>query len=81
MGDPGAGPQLAMQENGYIVEHWDSYFKYFFFFPHTIQLRGGQLTCTNEREFLEFLVLNPEVNYMWADHHQLQVTANTSPGT
>ena len=30
----------------------------------------------NPQEFLEFLVLNLDVSYMWADHHQLQVTAN-----
>ena len=41
-----------------------------------MQVRGGQKTCMNPQEFLEFLVLNPEVSYMWADHHQLQVTAN-----
>ena len=30
----------------------------------------------DENQFMEFLVMNPEVSYIWADHHQLQVTAN-----
>ena len=29
-----------------------------------------------KQENLEFSVLNPDVSYMWADHHQLQVTSN-----
>ena len=71
-GDPKQGPNLAMQENSYIVEHWNEYFKQYFTFPHTLQLRGGDTqTCQNEIEFLQFLILNPEASYMWADHHQL----------
>ena len=34
------------------------------------------MNVQNSDEFLQFLVLNPEASYMWADHHQLQVTAN-----
>ena len=77
MGDPSAGPDLATQENGYIVEHWEGYFQNFFSFPQTLLLGGGKtLTVKNQYEFLEFLVLNPDASHMWADHHQLQVTAN-----
>ena len=77
LGDPSAGPNLANQENGYIVEHWEGYFDNFFFFPQTLQLGGGKtLTVQNPEEFLQFLVLNPEASHMWADHHQLHVTAN-----
>ena len=62
LGDPSAGPNLATQENGYIVEHWEGYFDNFFFFPQTLQLGGGKtLTVQNPEEFLQFLVLNPEM--------------------
>ena len=75
--DPSRGLELAIEENSYIVEHWDKFFCQFFSFPHEAKLRGGQTKVfITETEFLEFLVLNPEVSYMWADHHQLLVTAN-----
>ena len=75
--DPRKGPQLAIEENSFIVEHWKEYFINFFQFPHTLKLRGGKTKiCHNDKEFLEFLVFNPEVSYMWADHHQLAVTCN-----
>ena len=77
LGDPRAGLQLAIEENAYIVEHWKGYFEKAYTFPHTLILRGGKTkTCKDEDEFLTFLILNPEVSYMWADHQQLQVTAN-----
>ena len=66
-----------MAENGYIIEHWEKFFSPFFAFPHEAKLRGGEVKIfKTENEFLEFLILNPEVSYMWADHHQLLVTAN-----
>ena len=75
--DPSRGPQLAIEENSYIVEHWEKLFSKFFVFPHTLQLGGGQTqVCQTDKEFLQFLVLNPDVSFMWADHHQLAVTCN-----
>ena len=75
--DPNRGPQLAIEENSYIVEHWEKMFRHFYDFPQTLKLGGGKnLVCQTEQDFLEFLVLNPEASYMWADHHQLQVTSN-----
>ena len=37
---------------------------------------GREKLLKTENYFREFLILNPEVSYMWADHHQLLVTAN-----
>ena len=75
--DPSRGPELAMAKNGYIIEHWEKFFSPFFAFPHEAKLRGGEVKIfKTENEFLEFLILNPKVSYMWADHHQLLVTAN-----
>ena len=75
--DPSMGPQLAMEENSYIVEHWEKMFSSFFTFPHTVTLGGGKnMVFETDMEFLQFLVLNPDSSYMWADHHQLQVTCN-----
>ena len=71
--DSSRGPQLAIEENSYIVEHWEE----FFVFPHTLKIGGGKTkVCNTDIEFLQFLVLNPDVSFIWADHHQLQVTCN-----
>ena len=40
-------------------------------------MRGGnEVTFKNEDDFHNYLVNNPESNYMWGDHQQLQITAN-----
>ena len=60
-----------------MVEHWQGCFYNFFLFPQTLQLGEAKtLTVQNSDKFLQILVLNPEASHMWADHHQLQVTAN-----
>ena len=75
--DQRRGPQLAIEENSYIVEHWEEYFINYFKFPHTLKLRGGVTkVCHTDYEFLDFLAMNKEVSFMWADHHQLAVTCN-----
>ena len=74
--DPTKGPELAAQENKYLVAHWD-YFKNTITFPHTIKVHGGNIIVfQNETDFHEYLLGNPQSNYMWGDHQHLQITAN-----
>ena len=74
--DPTKGPELAAEENKYLVSHWD-YFKDSITFPHTIKVHGGNnVVFKNETDFHEYLLNNPQSNYMWGDHQQLQITAN-----
>ena len=58
------------------MAHWD-FFKESIIFPHVIKVRGGnEVTFKNEEDFHKYLVDDPESNYMWVDHQQLQITAN-----
>ena len=34
------------------------------------------MTFHKEEDFHKYLIENPESNYMWGDHQQLQITAN-----
>ena len=40
--DPSLGPQLAIEENSLIVEHWEEVFSKYFVFPHTLTIGGGK---------------------------------------
>ena len=74
--DPSKGPELSAAENEYLITHWE-YFKDFIVFPHTIKVLGGtNITFENEQSFHKYLWENPESNYMWGDHQQLQITSN-----
>ena len=58
-----------------MVENWDL-FKESFVFPHNVKIGGGKMKWfDNEREFLEFLIMNQEASFVWAGHLQLQITA------
>ena len=74
--DASQGPELSTRENKYLVEHWDR-FRDSVAFPHWIKVGGGEdMKFENEKEFLAYLSGDPESNYMWGDHQQLQITAN-----
>ena len=74
--DPTKGPELSAAENEYLVSHWD-YFKETIVFPHTIKVKGGtNVTFDNDKNFHKYLLDNPDSNFMWGDHQQLQITAN-----
>ena len=38
--DPTKGPELAIEKNGYIVEHWEKMGRPFFTFRQTLKLGG-----------------------------------------
>ena len=70
------GPKLATLKNAYLVNHWDVYGQEINI-PHTIIEGSGKRIKFNTREkFHEYLLVNPHSSNMWADHIQLQITAN-----
>ena len=75
--DPSKGPELSIQENEYLRDHW-KYFKDSITFPHTILEGGGKsIIFKDENDFHKYLTQNPKSSYMWGDQQQLQITANT----
>ena len=74
--DSTKGPELSANENRYLVNHWE-FFKEGIVFPHRIKIKGGEdIEFKDEESFHKYLYENPESNYMWGDHQQLQITAN-----
>ena len=70
------GPKLATLKNAYLVDHWDVYGQEINF-PHTI-IEGSRkrIIFNTKDKFHEYLLSNPHSSHMWADHIQLQITAN-----
>ena len=71
------GPRYATVKNQYMLDHFKPYFEDVITFPHTIKVGSGIFHTFNTFEqFKLYLQTNPNASLMWADHVQLQITAN-----